>query len=63
MTVVASVAGVDDDPTHLDAVAEFLRRSGAEPDVLHRPVDDGRLVAARYGGHTFFVWRLNRLGA
>jgi wyosine [tRNA(Phe)-imidazoG37] synthetase (radical SAM superfamily) len=50
-------------PMREDAVAELLRRSGAEHDVVRRLVDDGRLVAARYGDHTFYVRRLKRTGA
>ena len=50
-------------PMREDAVAELLRRSGAEHDVVRRLVDDGRLVAARYGDHTFYLRRLKRLRA
>jgi wyosine [tRNA(Phe)-imidazoG37] synthetase (radical SAM superfamily) len=50
-------------PMREDAVAELLRRCGAEHDVVRRLVDDGRLVAARYGDHTFYVRRLKRLVA
>jgi wyosine [tRNA(Phe)-imidazoG37] synthetase (radical SAM superfamily) len=50
-------------PMREDAVAELLRRCGAEPDLAHRLVDDGRLVAARYGDHRFFLRGLQRLRA
>jgi len=32
---------------------ELLRRSGAEHGVVRRLVEDGRLVATRYGDPTF----------
>ncbi|MFO8150677.1 MAG: radical SAM protein [Trueperaceae bacterium] len=50
-------------PMREDAVVELLRRSGADRDVVRRLVDDGRLVATRYGDHTFYVRRPKRMVA
>jgi wyosine [tRNA(Phe)-imidazoG37] synthetase (radical SAM superfamily) len=48
-------------PMREDAVAELLRRSGADRAFLRRLVDEGRLVETRYGGSTFYVRRIKRL--
>jgi len=50
-------------PMREDAVADLLRRSGADRCVVRRLVHDGRLVATRYAGHTYYVRRLRRWDA
>lgn len=43
-----------------DAVAELLRRAGAGWAVVRGLVERGELVVADYGGHRFYVRRLQR---
>jgi wyosine [tRNA(Phe)-imidazoG37] synthetase (radical SAM superfamily) len=45
-------------PMRQDAVAELLARARAGWPIVHRLVAQGHLVETEYGGHTFFLRRL-----
>ncbi|MGC9347715.1 MAG: radical SAM protein [Anaerolineae bacterium] len=49
-------------PMREDGVSEFLSRASADWSTVHQLVAQNQLVETKYGGHRFFVRRLNTHG-
>jgi len=49
-------------PMREDAVHEFLRRADADWSAVHPLLETDRLLETHYGGHRFYMRRLNRHG-